>query len=43
MTSDPHPFGATWYAGTMVEAPERPPLAHDLDVDVCVSLGFTPD
>jgi glycine/D-amino acid oxidase-like deaminating enzyme len=36
MTSDPHPFGATWYAATMVEAPERPPLAHDLDVDVCV-------
>lgn len=33
------PYGATWYAETMVEAPERAPLVYDLDVDVCVIGG----
>jgi gamma-glutamylputrescine oxidase len=27
---------STWYADTMVPAPERRPLAGDMDVDVCV-------
>src|SRR5437588_9929405 len=26
----------TWYATTAVPTPERPALAHDFDVDVCV-------
>ena len=30
------PYGPSWYAATMVAAPERPALNHDLDVDVCV-------
>src|SRR5467141_1967135 len=30
------PFGSTWYAATMVPAPERGPLTFDVDVDVCV-------
>src|SRR5450432_1676883 len=30
------PYGPTWYAATMVAAPERPALSHDLDVDACV-------
>jgi gamma-glutamylputrescine oxidase len=30
------PYGRTWYAATMVAAPERPALTRDLDVDVCV-------
>src|SRR5713101_3958228 len=30
------PFGSTWYAATMVPAPERSRLTFDLDVDVCV-------
>src|SRR5712671_165659 len=29
-------YGPSWYAATMVAAPERPALSHDLDVDVCV-------
>jgi gamma-glutamylputrescine oxidase len=29
-------YGPSWYAATMVAAPERPPLNLDLDVDVCV-------
>ena len=33
---DPSPYGPTWYAATMVAAPERRTLTHDLDVDVCV-------
>src|SRR5271155_163184 len=32
-------YGGSWYAATMVEAPQRPPLALDLDVDVCVIGG----
>jgi gamma-glutamylputrescine oxidase len=29
-------YGPSWYAATMVAAPERPALSLDLDVDVCV-------
>ncbi|WP_245430914.1 NAD(P)/FAD-dependent oxidoreductase [Rhodoplanes roseus] len=29
-------YGRSWYAATAVAAPERPPLAFDVDVDVCV-------
>lgn len=36
MTNEPEPFGATWWAATMDPVPERAPLGHDLDVDVCV-------
>jgi gamma-glutamylputrescine oxidase len=32
-------YGRSWYAATMVETPERPRLAKDLDVDVCVVGG----
>ena len=32
-------YGRSWYAATMVETPERPQLAKDLDVDVCVVGG----
>jgi len=32
-------YGRSWYAATAVAAPERPPLAADLDVDVCVIGG----
>jgi gamma-glutamylputrescine oxidase len=32
-------YGGSWYAATMVRAPLRPPLAVDLDVDVCVIGG----
>jgi gamma-glutamylputrescine oxidase len=32
-------YGPTWYAATMVAAPEREPLVYDLDVDVCVIGG----
>ncbi len=32
-------YGGSWYAATMVDAPQRPPLALDLDVDVCVIGG----
>jgi gamma-glutamylputrescine oxidase len=32
-------YGETWYAATKVEAPLRPPLTVDLDVDVCVIGG----
>ena len=32
-------YGRSWYAATMVETPERPQLATDLDVDVCVVGG----
>src|SRR5437764_1216970 len=34
--AESNPWGPTWYAATMVAAPERPPLTYDLDVDVCV-------
>src|SRR5262249_23759146 len=32
-------YGPTWYATTMVDAPERPRLVYDLDVDACVIGG----
>ena len=32
-------YGSSWYAETMVAAPERPPLTQDIDVDVCVIGG----
>jgi len=32
-------YGQSWYAASMVQAPPRPPLASDLDVDVCVIGG----
>ncbi len=32
-------YGQSWYAATMVDAPHRPPLTVDLDVDVCVIGG----
>jgi gamma-glutamylputrescine oxidase len=32
-------YGPSWYAATMVAAPERPPLGLDIDVDVCVVGG----
>jgi gamma-glutamylputrescine oxidase len=32
-------YGPSWYAATMVAAPEREPLVYDLDVDVCVVGG----
>jgi glycine/D-amino acid oxidase-like deaminating enzyme len=35
----PSHYGATWYAATVVDAAERPRLALDLDVDVCVIGG----
>ncbi|HMK80211.1 MAG TPA: FAD-dependent oxidoreductase [Xanthobacteraceae bacterium] len=34
--ADPGVYGPTWYAATMVAAPERPSLGSDIDVDVCV-------
>ncbi len=37
--TDPQVYGATWYAATMVPAPERDRLTFDLDVDVCVVGG----
>lgn len=38
-SSDTSAYGNSWYAATMIEAPERPALAIDLDVDVCVIGG----
>ena len=32
-------YGNSWYAATKIDAPERPPLSHDLDIDVCVIGG----
>src|ERR1700688_3473971 len=37
--ADTAAYGQSWYAATMVEAPPRPPLTSDLDVDVCVIGG----
>ena len=37
--SDTMAYGQSWYAATMVQARPRPPLASDLDVDVCVIGG----
>ena len=36
MPTEETPWGATWYAATMVDAPQRATLAGDVDVDVCV-------
>ena len=36
---DTNAYGDSWYAATMVDAPPRPPLSLDLDVDVCVIGG----
>jgi gamma-glutamylputrescine oxidase len=32
-------YGNSWYAATKLDAPERPQLSFDLDVDVCVIGG----
>jgi gamma-glutamylputrescine oxidase len=32
-------YGGTWYAATRVDAPQRPQLGTELDVDVCVIGG----
>jgi glycine/D-amino acid oxidase-like deaminating enzyme len=32
-------YGNSWYAATKIDAPERPALAYDLDIDVCVVGG----
>lgn len=32
-------YGDTWFAATKVDAPARPPLTVDLDVDVCIIGG----
>src|ERR1700687_5278287 len=37
--TDPQVYGSSWYAATMVPAPERARLSFDLDVDVCVIGG----
>lgn len=37
--TDTASYGDSWYAATMVDAPPRPPLGFDLDVDVCVIGG----
>ena len=37
--TDTKAYGDSWYAATMVATPARPPLALDLDVDVCVIGG----
>jgi len=37
--ADTKAYGRSWYAATMVEAPRRPQLGADLDVDVCVIGG----
>jgi gamma-glutamylputrescine oxidase len=38
-TADAKTYGDSWYAATMVQAPPRPALLFDLDVDVCVIGG----
>src|SRR6202050_4650566 len=37
--TDTTAYGQSWYAATMVDAPRRPALHVDLDVDVCVVGG----
>jgi gamma-glutamylputrescine oxidase len=37
--ADPADYPQSWYAATMVQAPPRPRLTADLDVDVCVIGG----
>jgi gamma-glutamylputrescine oxidase len=32
-------YGNSWYAATKIDAPARPPLSYDLDVEVCVIGG----
>ena len=32
-------YGNSWYAATRLDAPPRPQLSFDLDVDVCVIGG----
>jgi gamma-glutamylputrescine oxidase len=32
-------YGNSWYAATKIDAPERPALTYDLDIDVCVIGG----
>src|SRR5438128_11342775 len=39
MTAPESIYGSSWYAATMVAAPERVPLVYELDVDVCVIGG----
>ncbi len=38
-TNSTSAYGGSWFAATMVEAPPRPPLSVDLDVEVCVIGG----
>jgi gamma-glutamylputrescine oxidase len=37
--TDTKAYGDSWYAATIVDAPQRPPLSLDLDVHVCVIGG----
>jgi gamma-glutamylputrescine oxidase len=37
--TDTTAYGNSWYAATMIEAPKRPQLAVNLDIDVCVIGG----
>src|ERR1700733_14654049 len=37
--TDTEAYGDSWYAATIVDAPPRPPLSLDLDIDVCVIGG----
>src|SRR3974390_2982411 len=37
--TDTKPYGDNWYAATKLDAPPRPRLTIDLDVDVCVIGG----
>lgn len=37
--ADSKSYGRSWYAATVLEAPPRPPLGVDLDVDICVIGG----
>src|SRR5262245_9199789 len=37
--ADVNPYGGSFYAATMADAPERRPLNIELDVDVCVIGG----
>jgi gamma-glutamylputrescine oxidase len=37
--TDTAAYGGSWYAATKVDAPTRPPLHTDLDVEVCVIGG----
>src|ERR1700739_93227 len=37
--TDTTAYGQSWYAATVVDAPRRPALHVDLDVDVCIIGG----